>query len=506
MSESGSAGSFYLSRTGSTANPLTVNFTLGGTALNGTDYNTVAGSATIPAGASGVDVTITPVNDTGFEGTETIVLSLNPAGYGCGPAATMYLTDNETSTTLVSFAAPGAAGPESVSLVQIPVILSAPPTAPVTVEYLVDTGSRTASRVTSTVTRPCWLRLQRAGTFLSAYSSANGTTWTQVGSTQTMALSSEVLAGLAVSAKTDGSLSSATFDNFALTGSPTLQGRTIGFVNAQGSDSLASGVYTVAGSGAAIGGTEDECHFLAAPVSGDFTLTARVLTQSGGATAAQAGLMIRETPSHRARALYLGSIANAGLELLCRTGTVTTAFGAGVDFSLPAGTLTFNIGQTSNNIPLTVINDTIQDWDEQLTVFAPQSQRRTARLPLDVRLHDHRRRPAPGAALHRLQRHQLPRRGKRRHRCNTRGPQHALCRLRYCGLLRLRWLRYSRHGLQPSGRNPHLPARLHCPGHSRLPGERRRSRNQQDHHRDAVQSCRRSVEHRRPAHPHDRRR
>src|SRR6185312_12325585 len=45
-------GTFTISRTGSTAAPLTVHYSLGGTAKNGVDYQTLSGSATIPAGAS----------------------------------------------------------------------------------------------------------------------------------------------------------------------------------------------------------------------------------------------------------------------------------------------------------------------------------------------------------------------------------------------------------------------------------------------------------------------
>lgn len=145
-----------------------------------------------------------------------------------------------------------------------------------------------------------------------------------------MAFATDVLAGLAVSARFDSAtiLTTATIDNVSLTGSPVLQGRTVGFVDAQGTDSLAGGTYTISAAGAQIGGTEDECHFVAAPVSGDFTLVARVLTQSGGNAAAQAGVMVRESANYRTRNVYLGSVANAGVEFIYRTTGVTTAYGS----------------------------------------------------------------------------------------------------------------------------------------------------------------------------------
>ena len=69
-------GRFRVSRTGSTAEPLIVFYTVGGTATAGTDYAGLPGSVRIPAGASSVTIPITPMNDARVEGTETVVLTL----------------------------------------------------------------------------------------------------------------------------------------------------------------------------------------------------------------------------------------------------------------------------------------------------------------------------------------------------------------------------------------------------------------------------------------------
>lgn len=60
----------------------------------------------------------------------------------------------------------------------------------------------------------------------------------------------KVLAGLAVSAVSDGQIATATLSNVTLDGNPitALGGRTIGFVNEQGSESFGGGVWTVNGS------------------------------------------------------------------------------------------------------------------------------------------------------------------------------------------------------------------------------------------------------------------
>jgi hypothetical protein len=69
-------GVFTLTRTGSTSAALTVNYTLGGNAVNGSDYNSVGTSTTIPAGAASTTVTITPKSSTNFVGAATAALTL----------------------------------------------------------------------------------------------------------------------------------------------------------------------------------------------------------------------------------------------------------------------------------------------------------------------------------------------------------------------------------------------------------------------------------------------
>jgi hypothetical protein len=85
-SEAGSnPGVFTITRTGTTASALTVNYTLGGTASNGTDYNTLGTAVTIPAGAASATVTVIPNTDSINENTETVVLTLTAnASYTVG--------------------------------------------------------------------------------------------------------------------------------------------------------------------------------------------------------------------------------------------------------------------------------------------------------------------------------------------------------------------------------------------------------------------------------------
>jgi hypothetical protein len=94
-------GVFRISRTGATTSAVTLNYTVGGTATNGVDYNNLTGTATIAAGTAFTDITITPVDDSIVEGNEDVTLTLTaaPTGYALGTATTAKVTiaDNDVA-------------------------------------------------------------------------------------------------------------------------------------------------------------------------------------------------------------------------------------------------------------------------------------------------------------------------------------------------------------------------------------------------------------------------
>ena len=112
-SEPGSnTGRFTVTRTGSTATGLTVFYGVNGTASPGADFVALAGSTTIPSGASSVDITVTPIDDTEAECAETVIVTLTPnAAYTVGNSnsGTVTLTDNDLSTVTI-VAMDGTAG------------------------------------------------------------------------------------------------------------------------------------------------------------------------------------------------------------------------------------------------------------------------------------------------------------------------------------------------------------------------------------------------------------
>jgi len=69
-------GVFTVERTGDQSEPLTVYFTIGGTASNGADYEEIASSTTIIPNSAANQIFIVPVDDTEIEGTENVVITL----------------------------------------------------------------------------------------------------------------------------------------------------------------------------------------------------------------------------------------------------------------------------------------------------------------------------------------------------------------------------------------------------------------------------------------------
>jgi hypothetical protein len=70
---------FMVRRQGTTNDPLTVLFHVGGTATNGVDYLPLSGEVTIPAGERAALISVVPIDDSIPERNETVVLRLNPS-------------------------------------------------------------------------------------------------------------------------------------------------------------------------------------------------------------------------------------------------------------------------------------------------------------------------------------------------------------------------------------------------------------------------------------------
>jgi regulation of enolase protein 1 (concanavalin A-like superfamily) len=134
-----------------------------------------------------------------------------------------------------------------------------------------------------------WLRLDRAGNTFTAYQSADGATWTKIGSTVTIPMSATAFVGLAVTSHNVDATSTSVIDHVTINGSPTC-------------------VYTVAPGGLPVAGaggnatfgvtTSSACTWTAAssdtswltvapgPGAGNATVTATAAANAGAARSA----------------------------------------------------------------------------------------------------------------------------------------------------------------------------------------------------------------------------
>jgi len=99
-------GTFTISRT-SSGTPLTVGYSISGTASNGTDYTNalgglLTGTVTFSAFDTETNITIVPIDDLTSENTETVTLTLLPGDYVAAGSATVAILDNDPQVLTIS--------------------------------------------------------------------------------------------------------------------------------------------------------------------------------------------------------------------------------------------------------------------------------------------------------------------------------------------------------------------------------------------------------------------
>ncbi len=106
------SGLFTVTRTGSTAAALTVFYTIGGTAINGTDYGALAGSVQIPAGQSSAGIVVSPRNPL-IVGRKTAILTVATNvtyNIATNSSSTVFINANRTVVADFELSAQGWSG------------------------------------------------------------------------------------------------------------------------------------------------------------------------------------------------------------------------------------------------------------------------------------------------------------------------------------------------------------------------------------------------------------
>jgi hypothetical protein len=271
--EDSSTGLFTISRLGGAGNlAITVNYSLGGTALAGTDFQPLSGSVLLPANENSVSLPLVPVADTTPEPDKTIVLVLtaNPNyEIGLTSEATVTILDDDAApvVNLIAPAASAVSIPAGVGmLLQVDATRDTPAGTvqmPVTWSQVSGPGTATFEDPENRITG---VTFSTNGSYVLRASATHGTT-----------VSTDVTVGVATT---------------------TAPGRQVGSTTAPGSVSTAGGTFTVSGAGSGLSstGTADGFYFVATPRSGDFDLRCRILSFSnpgGSAGSCRFGLMVR---------------------------------------------------------------------------------------------------------------------------------------------------------------------------------------------------------------------
>src|SRR6266705_2490029 len=294
-------------------------FTLSASPANLTLLQGAAGSTTI---------TISPLN--GFSANVNLTASGLPSGvsaiFGTNPATTSSLltlsATGAATTGTVTVTVTGSSGSltntTTVSLTVNPkrnFTLSASPSS-----LSITQGASGTSTITVTPQNGfnANVSLSASGLPSGVTASFNPSSTTST-STLTLTAGSAAVTGTVTVTVTgmSGGLTSTTTVTLTVTAAPNpglpsvwLDGD-VGSVGVAGSASYANGTFTVAGAGQGTFTTSsDGFHFVYQPLSGDGTMVARVVSLQGS-SAAQAGIMIRETLNAGANHVYLFNYSSA---------------------------------------------------------------------------------------------------------------------------------------------------------------------------------------------------
>ncbi len=236
----------------------------------------------------------------------------------------------------------------------------------VTFQYRLSDNGNSANDDVGGLTAPYWVKLVGSGGTFTGYSSPNGTSWTQVGST-TLTNISKAYIGLAVTSHDNPSLSTAVFDNVNGLSWPLLPG-------APGNLTAAAGDTQVALSWATVSGASSYNLKSATTNGGPYTILTNVITSGYTNT----GLLDGMTYYYVVSALNLAGESTNSLPASATPQSPPTLMisptGANFMFTWPVTSTGFTL-QSSTNLAagswLTVTSAVIQSNGGQWSISLP---------------------------------------------------------------------------------------------------------------------------------------
>ncbi|MDB9491443.1 Calx-beta domain-containing protein, partial [Dolichospermum circinale CS-534/05] len=420
-------GTFTLTRTGDLTQPITVNYTLSGSATNATDYSSLPGTVNFAVGDSTAIVTVTPTDDNIFEGTETAILTLiTGTGYALDvtTSAVVNIADNDlpsislavspasvvedgptnlvytftrTGTTAnaltVNYGVGGNAtfntdytqtGADSFTATTGTITFAAgASTATLTIDPTADTTVETDETVVLTLATAPGYTIDTPAAVTGTITNDDSSALPVISVAATDASAAETATGITANpgeftlTRVGGNINQAVTVNYTLTGTAT---------NGADYTSLPTSVTFAAGSSTAIVTlTPTNDTIFEATETAILTLaTGTGYTVSTTNTAAtvnitdndlqptinlSANKTIVEGNTNPQNVIYTVTLSNASTQTI--TVQYATANGtaiAGSDYTSTTGTLTFNPGVTSQVINIPILNDSLNEANETFTL------------------------------------------------------------------------------------------------------------------------------------------
>jgi outer membrane protein assembly factor BamB len=232
------------------------------------------------------------------------------------------------------------------------------PGSGVVVQYRPTSGLRTQLLSGPAGTLPTYLMVARSSGTYCTYTSSDGVNWTYViGSCVALNLTSPILAGLAVTSASGGTLGIDTFDTVTIsTTAPPAPTNCpagwncadIGYAAPAGSQSVSSGTWTVLGGGSDIYGTYDQFHYVWQTLAADGVVSAHIASQDNVNIWAKAGVMLRQSTDPGS--MYYAALVTPGNGIVVQY-RATQGGGAQQSASIPTGTVpTYLMVTRSGNV------------------------------------------------------------------------------------------------------------------------------------------------------------
>ncbi|MEI8036997.1 MAG: hypothetical protein WCJ14_01280 [Verrucomicrobiota bacterium] len=164
-------------------------------------------------------------------------------------------------------------------------------------EYRWGQGAGAGNHGSSKATLPVWLRITRSGNTFTAYTSSDGRQWSQLDTPLGIEAKPLAYAGLAVCSNQPDHAATATFDQVTVGGSSRHDlfpsAKNIG--GSTGDYAESGTALTLTARSADVWGRADSLHFAYGALTGDGSITARLVSQTKPNLTCKAGLMVRES-------------------------------------------------------------------------------------------------------------------------------------------------------------------------------------------------------------------